>query len=639
MGLNPTAKAVIGTFVNGRNSTDDFLQVASSQGGTIFGWIDANGVLQGTLASSATGIGGAIASGQVAIGTAPNVIGGTNNLTYNSGTATLSAGTFSGTTFSGTTFNGTTFNGTTFSGATLNATTGFQLSGGAPNGQFLRGNGTNFVPSNIQSGDVLWSQLGNATSSLILANGTNATTFNQTNSAVWTWANITPATSGVPGQNSPAINLSGTAWNGSASVVDAWQITNVTGFDSVAVAPTSSLNFSHPSGAGPSRTSITLSGSVGSFFGQSTSFALGAVTVQSFSLPAGPTQGASISVTAASNASGGLTTYVWSTTVGFVPSVNMYVTIAGFVNAGNNGRFQVQSASTSSLVLYNGGGVLETRAATAVLDIAYSLDSGTVAMFGPGSGSFSITGTGYGVNQNIIAWPNTVALAITTLGDTTDATWFRNINTVPINNNHGFELGAVIDGTGVAPIVVRMGVFSGFTGILFPQLVSATGGANQNSNPVVVQSNYWTGAAAALNSWSIQDVLGTGANPTSTLTIQQSGSSGLTTVAITPNLTVQGFSVGKVICSGQIALSTGAIASGTRAINTLSCAGLSTSTDAIDCTFSGDTNAVTGYAPSASGGLTLKTWISAGTINVDQINNTGGSITPGAATLNCKGLR
>lgn len=95
----------------------------------------------------------------------------------------------------------------------------------------------------------------------------------------------------------------------------------------------------------------------------------------------------------------------------------------------------------------------------------------------------------------------------------------------------------------------------------------------------------------------------------------------------------------QLICSGQIALSTGAIGSGARGTNTLTCTGLSATTDTISCTFSGDTNAVTGYAPSASGGLSLKTWASTNTINIDQVNNTGSSITPGAATVNCKGIR
>jgi hypothetical protein len=100
------------------------------------------------------------------------------------------------------------------------------------------------------------------------------------------------------------------------------------------------------------------------------------------------------------------------------------------------------------------------------------------------------------------------------------------------------------------------------------------------------------------------------------------------------------FPVTQTICSGQVTLTTGAINSGTRATNTLTCTGLSSTTDSISCTFSGDTNAVTGYAPSATGSkIDLKFWVSTNTINVDQVNNTGGNITPGAATVNCKGLR
>lgn len=121
------------------------------------------------------------------------------------------------------------------------------------------------------------------------------------------------------------------------------------------------------------------------------------------------------------------------------------------------------------------------------------------------------------------------------------------------------------------------------------------------------------------------------------LDIKNSGGSVLASFDKSGNLTAP--NTPQEICTGQIALSTGAINSGTRATNTLSCSGLSTSTDSISCTFSGDTNAVTGYAPSASGGLTLKTWVSANTVNVDQVNDTGGSITPGAATVNCKGIR
>jgi hypothetical protein len=91
------------------------------------------------------------------------------------------------------------------------------------------------------------------------------------------------------------------------------------------------------------------------------------------------------------------------------------------------------------------------------------------------------------------------------------------------------------------------------------------------------------------------------------------------------------------ICSGQIALTTALINANSRATNTLTCTGLSASTDSINCSFSGDTNAVVGYTP--GGGIALKPWVSANTINVDQQNTTGLGITPGAATITCKGLR
>jgi hypothetical protein len=47
MGSTPTKTAIIGTYINGRNSTNDFLQLAVDNGGNVFAWIDANGVLWG----------------------------------------------------------------------------------------------------------------------------------------------------------------------------------------------------------------------------------------------------------------------------------------------------------------------------------------------------------------------------------------------------------------------------------------------------------------------------------------------------------------------------------------------------------------------------------------------------------------
>ena len=44
----PTKEAIIGTFINGRNAQDDFLQLATNHGGTVFACIDYQGILQGT---------------------------------------------------------------------------------------------------------------------------------------------------------------------------------------------------------------------------------------------------------------------------------------------------------------------------------------------------------------------------------------------------------------------------------------------------------------------------------------------------------------------------------------------------------------------------------------------------------------
>jgi hypothetical protein len=64
------------------------------------------------------------------------------------------------------------------------------------------------------------------------------------------------------------------------------------------------------------------------------------------------------------------------------------------------------------------------------------------------------------------------------------------------------------------------------------QTSAATGGANHNSGNYKATGTYWTGAVSGLDTWNIQNVLGAGSNPTSTLTITHSGSSGVSGVSI-----------------------------------------------------------------------------------------------------------
>jgi hypothetical protein len=78
------------------------------------------------------------------------------------------------------------------------------------------------------------------------------------------------------------------------------------------------------------------------------------------------------------------------------------------------------------------------------------------------------------------------------------------------------------------------------------QITAATNLANQNSNLIKIQGQYWNGAASATDEWDIQDVLGAGTNPTSSLQVSHSGSSGAALLSVPgstnigTNLTVGG---------------------------------------------------------------------------------------------------
>lgn len=98
--------------------------------------------------------------------------------------------------------------------------------------------------------------------------------------------------------------------------------------------------------------------------------------------------------------------------------------------------------------------------------------------------------------------------------------------------------------------------------------------------------------------------------------------------------TIEGVTLTRTIASGTSALGTGAITSATCAtVVTTSATGTAT-TDVINWGFNGDPTAVTGYAPSAAGMLTIIAYPSANNVNYKVCNNTAGSITPGAITLN-----
>lgn len=133
-----------------------------------------------------------------------------------------------------------------------------------------------------------------------------------------------------------------------------------------------------------------------------------------------------------------------------------------------------------------------------------------------------------------------------------------------------------------------------------------------------------------------------------------SGGSGTTTNALTMNNSGSGDASGATfdgsaaktisyntigaapaaIATGTAALGTGAIASGACAtVVTVAATGVAT-TDTIVYTPNADPTGVTGYAVSATGSLYIWAYPTANNVNFKVCNNTSGSLTPGALTLN-----
>lgn len=81
---------------------------------------------------------------------------------------------------------------------------------------------------------------------------------------------------------------------------------------------------------------------------------------------------------------------------------------------------------------------------------------------------------------------------------------------------------------------------------------AATSGANQSSPLDSDCGNYWTGTISAQDCWSWSNVLGSGANPTSTLTLTHSGSSGATALNFAPPLTFNTINVSGVGTFGSV---------------------------------------------------------------------------------------
>lgn len=97
---------------------------------------------------------------------------------------------------------------------------------------------------------------------------------------------------------------------------------------------------------------------------------------------------------------------------------------------------------------------------------------------------------------------------------------------------------------------------------------------------------------------------------------------------------------------GTVTIATGTAALGTSAITSGACATVVTvagsgilATDPITWTPNASIKAVTGYAPTTSGGLSVTAYPTSGNVNFDVCNWSSGSITPGAVTIDWRVTR
>lgn len=300
--------------------------------------------------------------------------------------------------------------------------------------------------------------------------------------------------------------------------------------------------------------------------------------------------------------------------------------------------------------------------------------SGTTSVYGvDSSGNSSLSESG-GTAARICTASNSVCAGgftnpMTTLGDTlyqgpSVATRLAG----PSTNGHTFFLGAQPSGSAVAPAwidfasppVIGLGtpnqifgtVISATSSFQTSALGTATSSANFNSANFETVSSFWNGSSAAANVWEWLDILGTGTNPTSTLTFTKAGTTGFGAVSV-PSLIVSGISssTSPVCPNGTNGSLTTAGCSGASGVTNISITvtggtqGANSCTSAATATMTGLTTGMVvlpgyGASPAAltgwgsSGGMVFDAWASASnTVSWIACNQTTGSITYSGITF------
>ena len=103
---------------------------------------------------------------------------------------------------------------------------------------------------------------------------------------------------------------------------------------------------------------------------------------------------------------------------------------------------------------------------------------------------------------------------------------------------------------------------------------------------------------------------------------------------VTMGSAVGNATIAQTVATGATAMGTSAIASGACATTVTATATGGATTDVITASPNADPTGVTGYAVSATGSLYIVAWVTSNTANFKVCNNTSGSLTPSALTMN-----
>ena len=416
-------------------------------------------------------------------GTVTNYLGAIEGTITNNGTYTI-AGT-----------------ATNFSADIMNAGTGFRINSAAASGHYLRGNGTNFVSSAIQAGDipsgtVLWNQIGNPTGNLTLFNGNNYTVFNHTSSVIWEWANTTAATS-ITTNMSPIFIWQANYWDGADSSVDRWTIQSGLAAGTNGVT---TLQIAHSGSAGSAYLSLQNSVEGIQFISSSAS------------LDFGPNSSWALNLTNGSgNTNNGSLNVVSGTSLSLqAGNANPQLELIGYVT----------TSAVASVLLENVGNFTGTSGTQKVVN--------TTGTFSPTSGTATFVGHQVHVivDQTSTASGSYEALLITA-------------TETALLGSSNFLIRAQAGSAGTTD------KFSVDNSGNVVQTIGTTS-AIANSPSLTLTGSYESSASGptyAADSWSIQNVLQAATlNGTSTLTFTHSGSSGVASVSV-PSLTCGVFNV------------------------------------------------------------------------------------------------